>query len=63
MCTFSMLPVLKLNFASFTFSLLHQLQTAEYIIFLVMENIFHSDLDGSMILYTILACLPQTEIR
>jgi hypothetical protein len=47
----SMLPVFKY----FTFVFLHQLQTAENIIFLVMEKIFHSSLDGTMIIYTILA--------
>jgi hypothetical protein len=28
-----------------------------------MENIFHSGLDGTMILYTMAACFAQTEIR
>ena len=41
-----------------------QLQTAETTIFLVAENIFHSGLDGTIILYTILAYfVTQTEIR
>jgi hypothetical protein len=39
-------------------------QTAENTIFLVMENIFHGVLDGTMIRYTILACfVTLTEIR
>lgn len=37
-------------FASFTF--VHKLQTAENTLFLDMENIFHSGLDGTMFLYT-----------
>jgi hypothetical protein len=46
---------------SFTFVFVHHLQTAEDIIFLV---IFHSGLDGTIILYTQLACLvTKTEIR
>ena len=37
---------------------------AENIIFFVIKRIFHSGLDGTMILYTILACfVSQTEIR
>jgi hypothetical protein len=37
----------------FAFGFVHQLQTAENTIFLV---IFHRGLDGTMIIYTILAC-------
>ena len=40
--------------ALFTFGFVHQLQTAENTIFLLMEIIFHSGLDGTMILYTML---------
>jgi hypothetical protein len=40
----SMLPILKFRL-SFTF--VHQIQTAEDKIFLVIENIFHSSLDGT----------------
>ena len=37
---------------------------SENTIFLVSENIFHSSLYGTMILYTILACfVTQTKIR
>ena len=51
-------------FTSFTFVFVHHLQTAETVIFLVKENIFHSGLDGTIILYTQLACLvTKTEIR
>ena len=56
LCSISMLTLLKLVFASFTFGFVHQLQAAENTRGLVMEHIFHSGLDGSMILYTILAC-------
>jgi hypothetical protein len=54
-----------LIFASLTFSFVHQLQKAENTIFLVIENIFHSSLDGTMIFYTIhtLLVLSKTEIR
>jgi hypothetical protein len=45
-------PVLILVFASFTFSFVHQIQTADNTIFMVIENIFHSSLDSTMILYT-----------
>jgi hypothetical protein len=58
MCAISMLP-LSFTSAYFTFSFVHQFQTAEYTIFLVMENIFHSGLDGTMILYTVLACFSH----
>ena len=64
MCAISMLPTFKYLFASFTFGFVHQLQTAGNTTFLVMENIFHSGLDDTMILYTTLACFAtQTEIR
>ena len=43
-------------FLSFTFGFVHQLQTAENTTLLVMGNIFHSGLDGRMILYTLPAC-------
>jgi hypothetical protein len=46
MCTISMPPVLK--------CFVHQLQTAENTIFLVIENRFHSGLDCTMIIYTLL---------
>jgi hypothetical protein len=49
-------PLLSFVFASFTFSFVNQLQTAYNTVVLVMENIFHSGLDGTVILYTILAC-------
>jgi hypothetical protein len=55
MCSISMLPVLKFSL-SLTSGFVHKLPTAENIIFLVMENVFHSSLDGTIILYTILAC-------
>ena len=48
-CAYSMLPVM---FCFACFGFVHQLQTAENTIFLVMENIFHSGLDGTMILYS-----------
>jgi hypothetical protein len=36
----------------FAFGFVHQLQTAESTIFLVIENIFHPGFDGTMLLYT-----------
>ena len=48
-------PVLSLIFESFTFGFLQWLETAENTIFLIKENISNSGLDGTMILYTILA--------
>jgi hypothetical protein len=47
-------PFLSFVLASFTFGFVHQLQKAENIIFWVMENIFDSGLDCTMIPYTIL---------
>jgi hypothetical protein len=49
MCAISMHPIFV--FASFAY----QVQIAENTIFLIIEKIFHSGLDGTMILYTILA--------
>ena len=53
---------LSFDFASFTFNFVHQPQTAENTIFLIMENIFYSGLDGTVILHTCLFC-SQTEIK
>ena len=55
--------LLSFVFESFTFGFVHQLQTAENTILLVMENIFHSVLDGTMILYTILSCFVTETTR
>lgn len=52
MCNISTLPLLNFVFASFTLFC----TPAESTIFLLMENIFHSVLDGTIVLYTILAC-------
>ena len=43
-------------FLSLTLGFVHQIQTAEKTILLVMETIFHSTLDGTMILNTTPAC-------
>jgi hypothetical protein len=49
---------------SFAFGFAHQLQTAKNTMFVVIENIFHNGLDGTMILYTILPCsVIYIEIR
>ena len=56
MCSISMLPVFQFIFASFTFGFVHELQTPENTIFLVIENVFNRGLDGTMIQQTILAC-------
>ena len=45
----------EVTFLSFTFAFVHQLQKAENTVFLDVENIFHSGLDGTMILHTILS--------
>lgn len=47
---------LSLAFESFTFSFVHQLQTAENTKLFVILKIFKSDLDGTMILYAYLFC-------
>ena len=46
-------PLLRYVFASFTFSFLHHLPTSEKTIFWVIENIFHSGLDGTMTCNTV----------
>jgi hypothetical protein len=50
-----MLSVIKFCFVP-------QLQTAENTTFLVMENIFHRGLDGTMILYTVPACFVKLKL-
>ena len=54
MCAISILTVLKFSFCIFYFRFC---KPASNILFLVIENVFQSALDGTMILYT------QTEIR
>jgi hypothetical protein len=52
----SVLRALFQCFLFLSFGFVHQLQTAGNTIFLVMEKIFHSGLDSTLSLYTILAC-------
>jgi hypothetical protein len=56
LCALSLSLTPSFLFLSFTFGFVHLLQTDENAIFLVMEKTFHSGLNGTMILYTILAC-------
>ena len=57
--TISMLPFPFVVFASFNFGFVHQLQTAENTIFLIMETIFHSGLES---LYTSLFFSPKLKL-